>query len=166
MQYMESVRETVETEDHEDEEMEDDSDEEVDGSESEEDDSDPLDMDAPHEKAGGSHVKQNRVDGSEHSDSGSSRRSAAPSPTDSLIEHTASMQLASPKLLEAPEHQFSHSAEPAATIKERVASDISRQQARSNKYHSKRSTRKIGRPKGSKAKQDSRVKVDRSGVWE
>lgn len=164
---MESVREPDETENRENDEMEDGSDDEVDGSDSEEDDSgdDHRDADAPDERTGESRVRRSRAGGSEHSDSASSRRSAAPSPTDSLIENTASMQLSSPKIPEDPE-QISHSAEPAATIKERVASDISRQQARSNKYHSKRSTRKIGRPRGSKAKQDSRVKMDRSGVWE
>ncbi|KAH8108955.1 hypothetical protein DFH11DRAFT_1516201 [Phellopilus nigrolimitatus] len=49
----------------------------------------------------------------------------------------------------------------ANSIKERIASDISRHQARQmSKYHSKRGAKKIGRPKGSKAKQDLWVKVE------
>ncbi|TDL28729.1 RIO1-domain-containing protein [Rickenella mellea] len=52
------------------------------------------------------------------------------------------------------------------SVKQRVATDISHRQVSQSRYHSKRSTRRVGRPKGSKAKQDTRVKIDRSGVWE
>jgi RIO kinase 2 len=52
-------------------------------------------------------------------------------------------------------------------IKGIVSSDLGKQRSRQQKkYHSKRSTQRVGRPKGSKAKQDTRVKLDRSGVWE
>jgi RIO kinase 2 len=52
-------------------------------------------------------------------------------------------------------------------VKDIVSSDIARARARQQrKYHSKRGAQRAGRPKGSKAKQDSRVTVDRSGLWE
>jgi len=52
-------------------------------------------------------------------------------------------------------------------IKDIVSSDLTKQRARQQqKYHSKRGAQRIGRPKGSKAKQDNRVKVDKSGFWE
>lgn len=52
-------------------------------------------------------------------------------------------------------------------IKDIVSSDLTKQRARQQqKYHSKRGAHRIGRPKGSKAKQDTRVKLDTSGVWE
>ena len=51
-------------------------------------------------------------------------------------------------------------------IKHKVTSDLSKNMAREQrKYHSKRAVRKAGRPQGSKAKQDTRVKVDHHGVW-
>jgi RIO kinase 2 len=53
-----------------------------------------------------------------------------------------------------------------AEIKNKVTSDLSKNMARQQrKYHSKRAVRKAGRPQGSKAKQDTRVKVDHHGVW-
>lgn len=101
-----------------------------------------------------------------------SRRSLAPSPTDSLVAYTASMTLDAPPDLsghnEEQEPDLDSTARPgqAHTIKERVVSDIARQQARQGKHHTKRSARKIGRPKGSKAKQDARVKLDYGGGWD
>ncbi|KAF8640834.1 hypothetical protein AX17_000483 [Amanita inopinata Kibby_2008] len=51
-------------------------------------------------------------------------------------------------------------------IKNKVASDLSKTRARQQrKYHSKRAVRKAGRPQGSKAKQDTRIKPDHSGIW-
>ncbi|KAK2461864.1 hypothetical protein APHAL10511_006327 [Amanita phalloides] len=51
-------------------------------------------------------------------------------------------------------------------IKSKVASDLSKNMSKQRrKYHSKRAGRKAGRAQGSKAKQDTRVKVDRHGVW-
>lgn len=52
-------------------------------------------------------------------------------------------------------------------IKTKVTSDLSKtrlQQRR--KYHSKRSTRQAGRPQGSKAKQDKKIKLDHGGTWD
>lgn len=51
-------------------------------------------------------------------------------------------------------------------VKNKVTSDLSKSMAKQQrKYHSKRAVRKAGRPQGSKAKQDTRVKVDHHGVW-
>ncbi|KDR85063.1 hypothetical protein GALMADRAFT_149576 [Galerina marginata CBS 339.88] len=52
-------------------------------------------------------------------------------------------------------------------IKLIVASDITKKRAQQQrKYHSKRSTRNAGRAQGSKAKQDTRVKLaDHEGIW-
>ena len=50
-------------------------------------------------------------------------------------------------------------------IKTRVTSDLSKTHSyQQRKYHSKRSTRQVGRPQGSKAKQDKKVRLDRSGM--
>ncbi|KAJ7110144.1 RIO1-domain-containing protein [Mycena epipterygia] len=52
-------------------------------------------------------------------------------------------------------------------IKEIVSADLSKSRSQQlRKYHSKRGTRRAGRSQGSKAKQDTRVKLDTSGVWE
>ena len=76
-------------------------------------------------------------------------RSTSPS---SLAKMTAALSLSSSK----------HSG-----IKDIVSSDLTKQRARQQqKYHSKRGAQRIGRPKGSKAKQDNRVKMDKSGFWE
>lgn len=132
---------------------------------------DGKDHDASRHRPHGAHQEE----GDGHADvggsEGSPQRSRAPSPTDSLIAHTSALQLRSPTKTshragtdesEEGEAKLSRDA-----IRERIASDITRLQARqTSKYHSKRSTRRVGRPKGSKAKQDTRVKIDRSGVWD
>ncbi|KZW02603.1 RIO1-domain-containing protein [Exidia glandulosa HHB12029] len=52
-------------------------------------------------------------------------------------------------------------------IKERVASDVSRQRARQQrKHHTGKAGRNIGRPKGSKAKADGRVRAGDYAGWE
>ena len=115
------------------------------------------------------------VDGSD-AESSTSRRSRAPSPTDSLVAHAASLSLGDGgdkgdnviDSLEADAADDSGTTRPqSSSIKDRVATEVVRQRARqAGKYHAKRGARKAGRPKGSKAKQDTRVRVDRSGVWE
>lgn len=73
---------------------------------------------------------------------------------------------------ESPESEVSqselHSSRPGDTMKEKVASDLTKQNARQHrKYHSKRSAQRSGgRSKGSKAKMDQRIKVDGGGFWE
>lgn len=106
-----------------------------------------------------------------------SRRSLAPSPTESLAEHATNLSLASDAIdsqltndIDSPSP--SHSNVPVKsqtqldTLKERAAADVGRQQVRQSKFHSKRSARKIGRPKGSKAKQDNRIRLEKGGFWE
>ncbi|KAJ7837539.1 RIO1 family-domain-containing protein [Mycena olivaceomarginata] len=52
-------------------------------------------------------------------------------------------------------------------VKERVSAEVTKTRAQQlRKFHSKRNTRRAGRAQGSKAKQDTRVKLDKSGVWE
>jgi len=78
-------------------------------------------------------------------------RSRLPSPS-SLAKMTAALSLSASQHL---------------GIKDIVSSDLTKQRSRERqKYHSKRDAHRIGRPKGSKAKQDNRVKVDKSGFWE
>ena len=120
------------------------------------------------------------------------RRSLAPSPTDSLAARAAAITL-NPEEEEAaltpdgagaspsdgnddddgaevtqPEKPVGalHGRTDTISIKERVASDIVRHNARQSKYHSKRTSRKIGRPRGSKAKQDTRIKLGRGTDWD
>ncbi|KAL5534148.1 hypothetical protein ACEPAG_609 [Sanghuangporus baumii] len=117
------------------------------------------------------------------------RRSLAPSPTDSLVARAASLSLNPGEADSTYEASADHSnananaegTQSAAipensvgslhsrtdnSIKERVASDIVRHNARQGKYHSKRNSRKIGRPRGSKAKQDTRIKLGRNADCE
>ncbi|KAF9069106.1 RIO1 family-domain-containing protein [Rhodocollybia butyracea] len=55
--------------------------------------------------------------------------------------------------------------DPTRDIKEIVKSNLEKTRARQQrKYHSKRSTRRAGRPQGSKAKQDTRVQLD--SAWD
>jgi len=52
-------------------------------------------------------------------------------------------------------------------IKEKAGIEAYKQRAREKqKYHSRRGAERIGRAKGSKAKQDNRVKVDKGGLWD
>lgn len=77
-------------------------------------------------------------------------KSRSPSP-DSLAKMTASLSLSSSR----------------PGIKDIVSSDLTKSRARlRQKHHSKRGAHRAGRPQGSKAKQDNRVKLDTSGFWE
>ena len=77
-------------------------------------------------------------------------QSRSPSPS-SLEKMTASLNLSAEQ----------------SDIKGIVSSDLKKQRARQGrKYHSKRGARRAGRPQGSKAKQETRLKLDKSGVWE
>ncbi len=52
-------------------------------------------------------------------------------------------------------------------IRDKAAIDAYKQRAREKqKYHSRRGAERIGRAKGSKAKQDNRVKLDKGGLWD
>lgn len=74
-------------------------------------------------------------------------RSRSPSP-DTLAKMTAALSLR------------------AEDVRDRVAADLARRERQQRKYHTKRGAQRVGRPQGSKAKQDQRVKVDRGGFWE
>ncbi|KAG2149935.1 RIO1 family-domain-containing protein [Suillus cothurnatus] len=74
-------------------------------------------------------------------------RSRSPSP-DSLAKMAASLSLQD------------------AAFRDKVASDLAKRSRQQRKYHTKRGAQRAGRPQGSKAKQDTRVKVDKSGIWE
>ena len=54
----------------------------------------------------------------------------------------------------------------SAAMRDRVASDLAKHSRQQRKYHTKRGAQRAGRPQGSKAKQDTRVKLDKSGIWE
>ena len=52
-------------------------------------------------------------------------------------------------------------------IREKAANEAYKRRAREKqKYHSRRGAERIGRAKGSKAKQDNRVKLDKGGLWD
>lgn len=52
-------------------------------------------------------------------------------------------------------------------LKDKVTAEVTKERARQKyKYNSKRSTRKVGRPQGSKLKQDARVKIDANTGWD
>ncbi|KAL0951098.1 hypothetical protein HGRIS_007835 [Hohenbuehelia grisea] len=71
-------------------------------------------------------------------------RSLSPTSIDKLAEATEALNLNS--------------------IKDTVASDLTKTRARQQRrFHSKRGARRAGRPEGSKAKQDTRVKLDKGG---
>lgn len=152
-----------------DEEMESDDDEESDTEEPSDEDSKGLGIE---EEASNDRIKVENKPRT-GSRSPSSRRSKAPSPTDSLVEHTASLHIETPIPasdvnegdIKSDSSDDDDEVQPE-TVKTRVASDIQKNQARQARFHSKRSTRKIGRPKGSKAKQDTRVKLDKTGFWD
>lgn len=72
--------------------------------------------------------------------------------TTSLEEQTASLSL---------------SEDDPDLITDRAITQASKAHARQQrKYHSKKGAQRVGRPKGSKAKQDTRVKLDRGGMWD
>jgi len=74
-------------------------------------------------------------------------RSRSPSP-DTLAKMTAALTLRS------------------VDVRERVATDLAKRQRQQKKYHGRRGGGRAGRPQGSKAKQDQRVKLDGGGIWD
>lgn len=101
----------------------------------------------------------------------SPQRSDEEGPPDSELSDASSAPRA---LSRSPPRSRSFSSERApqpssgrGNIKDIVTSDLSKSRAQQQrKYHSKRGARRAGRPQGSKAKQDTRVKVDSSGFWD
>jgi RIO kinase 2 len=111
---------------------------------------------------------------------GGSSRAASPLP--GVREHVASLSLSGPHETDGnaePSQQNLHAGDPALDeepeasssleeedeVKTKVANEIGKTRARQQKkYHSKKSTGRAGRAKGSKAKQDTRVHMD-GGGW-
>ncbi|RDX52080.1 RIO1-domain-containing protein [Lentinus brumalis] len=95
---------------------------------------------------------------SSRADSPRSSGSRSPSPSTSLAGRTAAMSLKSQR--------------PAASgskdMSEKVQTEVAKERARQQrKYHSKKSAQRTGgRQKGSKRKQDTRVKLDSGGMWD
>lgn len=94
-------------------------------------------------------------------------RSNCPSPTDSLVEHVSAMGLdclpmPPPPQMGRPESE----SEPKDTedVSGIVSSELLRQRKHQRKFNSKRGSRRVGRPRGSKAKQDLRVNL-KNDVW-
>lgn len=85
-------------------------------------------------------------------------RSQCPSPTDSLIEHTAALAL-------ADKQDGSHLPADGEELERVVAKELSVKQTKQKKYHSKGGSRRVGRPKGSKAKQGFRFKSGDNDGW-
>ncbi len=51
-------------------------------------------------------------------------------------------------------------------IRNKVTCDLKTRSNQQRKYNSKRNTRQVERPQGSKAKQDKTIKLDRGGFWD
>ncbi|KAL6310013.1 RIO1 family-domain-containing protein [Sparassis latifolia] len=87
-----------------------------------------------------------------------SSRSPVRSTSPSLADRAASLSLSN------VHEESSHS----KGISEKVQSELTKRRAREHrKYHSKKSAQRMGgRSKGSKAKQDGKIKVDTGGFWE
>lgn len=81
----------------------------------------------------------------------SPRRSGSPSRSRSRADRTGGMSVG-----------------PGGDIRDKVQSEVSKQRGREQrKYHSKKSAQRRGeRQKGSKRKQDTRIKVDGGGFWD
>ncbi|KAI0375362.1 RIO1-domain-containing protein [Pilatotrama ljubarskyi] len=94
-------------------------------------------------------------------DSLRSTRSRSPSVSSSLADGTAALSLHTTR---------SHRPPPGASkdISDKVQSEVSKQRARQQrKYHSKKGAQRMGgRPRGSKRKQDTKIKVDSGGFWD
>ncbi|KAI8980655.1 RIO1-domain-containing protein [Trametes punicea] len=113
--------------------------------------------------SGDLHAAASDVDDvSSRPDSPRSARSRSPSPSSSLAEGTAALSLS------AGRARRRSSGAPPKDISEKVQSEVSKQRARQQrKYHSKKSSQRIGgRARGSKWKQDAKVKVDSGGFFD
>ena len=72
----------------------------------------------------------------------------------------------------SPVEQLASKVESALSVKgkemrDKAATEVHKRRAREKqKHHSRRGAERIGRAKGSKAKQDNRVKLDKGGLWD
>ncbi|KAG6902908.1 hypothetical protein C0995_010078 [Termitomyces sp. Mi166 len=105
--------------------------------------------DASHEPAG--HVQESLVENMSPEELGRtlsrSPPQSRPSSPESLVKLTSTLDING--------------------VKSIVSADLTKARAAQHrKHHSKRGVRRAGRPQGSKAKQDTRVKLDRGGMWD
>ncbi|KAI0067723.1 RIO1-domain-containing protein [Artomyces pyxidatus] len=154
-EYMESVHkaegsEVEDEEGEEDEEEEDEEDEDGDGAEHGEEGS------TTHHGLG-AHLPDVR----------SSRQSRTPTPPPDSHSGSASPPARSSTPSDASPADHPVSLVEHDVIRERAAGEVAKEHARQQrKYHSKRGAQRVGRAKGSKAKQDTRVKLDKGGMWD
>ncbi|KAJ7619100.1 RIO1 family-domain-containing protein [Mycena polygramma] len=131
---------------------------EEESSDSDDDEADPAAADPAEEDAGKDEIPPIAGRPADSEDEGelseSSQRSLSRSPPRSRAGSTVSLEK-------------SAAAVALNDIKEIVSADLSKTRSQQKrKYHSKRGARRAGRSQGSKAKQDTRVKLDTSGVWD
>lgn len=178
-QYMESNKESQSEDEDESEEEE----EEEEGDERDEREvagvSERAEVEGAVEEVG----TGSNVEGSEHEDEepdGSAKLWQADSSSEEANKSEASIAsesrerpgLVSPsspvgQLASKVESTLSVKASREQEIKDKTAIEAYKQRAREKqKYHSRRGAERIGRAKGSKAKQDNRVKLDKSGLWD
>ncbi|KAI0778542.1 RIO1 family-domain-containing protein [Trametes elegans] len=129
----------------------------------------PTARDSAHGHSGGDDrapdAHDARSDGGDVSSGPDSRRSArsrSRSPSSSLADETAALSLHA---------GGAHRQPPAASrsdVAEKVQSEVAKHQARQQrKYHSKKGAQRTGgRQRGSKRKQDTKIKVDSGGFWD
>lgn len=79
----------------------------------------------------------------------------------SLAERTAGLSLSHP-------HPHPHSSRHEREMRERAVAEVAREHSRQQKkYHTKKGAQRLGgRQKGNKGRMDTRVKLDRGGMWE
>jgi len=71
-----------------------------------------------------------------------------------------------PNQKQSDSHQTEDDQDRRARVKEIVSNDVAKKRTQQQrKYHSKTSARNAGRPQGSKAKQDKRVKLSEHTGW-
>jgi len=180
-QYMESTKESQSDSEggsEEEEEEEDEDDEEAEGGGSE-----VVDGDESEEREGGETevevdadvVSGEEPEGEDEEPSGSAKSQRAPEQANARANAESPSREPSRSRTSSPASQTAHqlgnrlsaNASEEKEIKNKAAIDAMKGRAREKrKYHSRRGAERIGRAKGSKAKQDNRVKVDRSGLWD
>jgi len=169
---MESTKESQpdgegESEDEEDEEVEGSGSEVVDGSESEE--TEGVGVEAGAVLASGEEPGHEGEE--EPSGSAKLERPQEQANAESLSQEPprAGSRSSSPtsQIASQVEKGLSVNASKDKQMRNKAAIDALKGRAREKqKYHSRRGAERIGRPKGSKAKQDNRVQVDKSGLWD
>ena len=149
--------------DSDDEEEEEEEEDKEDGAEGIEQSADePEKNDQQHDPLDEDNVPSTSARSHSPSQDSNSSHSRSPSPS-SLADRTTALSLSPSEHA----HTTTKYHDAGSDVKEKVHSEVSKRRAREvRKYHSKKGAQRIGRPKGSKAKQDTRVKVDGGGFWD